>query len=164
MVSLKKRLGPATLVLLSVSATAWAQPVPEEVIERYCSNIRDAAVDARNAWQAGELARLEQRVSKRVEELEARKAELEALIARREALFDAGNERVARIFAGMRPDAAAGQLAEIMPKVAAGVLAQLEPRAASAILTEMEPRTAARLTVALAGPLQEEAGDEEPGE
>lgn len=147
---------PAALVCL-LPITVGAQPAPSDVIERYCTNIRDAAIDARTAWQASELARMEQRVALRVEELEARKADLETLIEKRQALYDSGNSRVARIYAGMRAEAAAEQLSEIMPSVAAAVLAQLDPRAASAILTEMEPRKAAALTVVLAGPLEEVA-------
>ena len=50
-----------------------------------------------------------------------------------------------RIYARMRPDAAALQLAALDEETAAAVLTKLEPRTASLILNEMDPAQAARL-------------------
>ena len=56
-----------------------------------------------------------------------------------------------RIYARMRPDAAASQLAAMDEETAAAVLTKLNPRNASAILNEMPPARAARLTMTIAG-------------
>ena len=55
------------------------------------------------------------------------------------------------IYARMRPDAAAVQLAAMDEETASAVLTKLEPRTASLILNEMEPTQAARLTATISG-------------
>ena len=47
------------------------------VVEQYCTNIRDAAADARHAWQMEALRELEKQVGQRIAELDARIAELQ---------------------------------------------------------------------------------------
>ena len=53
-------------------------------IERFCSNIADAARDRRYALQAKELATLQQEVDKRIKLLEEKRAEYESWLKRRE--------------------------------------------------------------------------------
>ena len=60
-------------------------------------------------------------------------------------------DSVATIYAKMRPDSAALQLAAMDDPVAAAILFKLPPRASSAILNEMEVDRAARLTRLMAG-------------
>lgn len=122
------------------------------VVEQYCTNIRDAAADARFAWQMEALRELEQQVDKRIAALDARQAEFEDWLRRREEFAARARENLVAVYAAMRPDAAAQQLAILEDEEAASVLANLVPRSASAIMSEMEPERAAQLAVAMAGP------------
>lgn len=128
-----------------------AAPSPE-AIKQYCTNIRDAAADARMAWQAKQLLELQTQIESRIAELNARQAEYEEWLKRRDEFLAKAGQQVSEIYAKMRPDAAAQQLAAIDDETAASVLANLVPRSASAILNEMEPRRAAQLALAIAGP------------
>ena len=120
-------------------------------VEQYCANIADAAADARFAWQAETLADLEKELEARLAELEAKRAEYEDWLTRREEFLERAEEGLVAIYAKMRPDAAALQLASMGEQTAAAVLSKLNARTASAILNEMEPERAARLTTAMAG-------------
>ena len=122
------------------------------VVEQYCTNIRDAAADARHAWQMEALRELEKQVGQRIAELDARQAEFEDWLRRREEFVARARENLVEVYANMRPDAAAEQLAILEDEEAASVLANLVPRSASAIMSEMEPERAAQLAVAMAGP------------
>ncbi len=53
---------------------------------------------------------------------------------------------VVKIYAGMRPDAAAERLAELDATLAAAILMKLDARKAGVILNEMERKAAAMLT------------------
>jgi flagellar motility protein MotE (MotC chaperone) len=117
----------------------------------YCLNIADAAADARFAWQKKVLADLEQEIAKRVEALEAKTAEYQRWLARRDEFAKKAQESVVTIYARMRPDAAAAQLVAMDEETAAAVLVRLQPRSASAILNEMEATQAARLTATIGG-------------
>jgi len=115
-------------------------------IERFCSNIADAARDRRYALQAEELQALQQEVDKRLKLLEEKRAEYESWLKRREDFLAKANDSVVKIYAGMRPDAAAERLAEMDKSLAAGILMKIEPRKAGVILNEMERKAAATLT------------------
>ncbi len=126
-----------------------AAPVPLETgteIERYCSNIADAARDRRYVLQTQEMEALQKEVDKRIEVLEQKRAEYELWMKRREAFIEQAQENIVRIYSGMRPDAAAERLAEMDPKLAASILTKIEPRKAGVILNEMERKAAATLT------------------
>lgn len=117
----------------------------------YCLNIADAAADARLAWQKKTLADLEQEIAKRVELLEAKTAEYQRWLARRDEFSKKAHESVVTIYARMKPDAAAAQLVAMDEEMAAAVLTKLDPRNASAILNEMDATQAARLTATIGG-------------
>jgi flagellar motility protein MotE (MotC chaperone) len=119
-------------------------------IERFCSNIADAARDRRYVLQTEELQVLQQEVDKRIKLLEDKRAEYEAWLKRREDFLARANDGVVKIYSGMRPDAAAERLAEMDATLAAGILMKLEPRKAGVILNEMERKTAAMLTGVMA--------------
>ena len=51
-----------------------------------------------------------------------------------------------KIYAGMKPDAAAERLAVLDVNLAAGILMKIEPRKAGVILNEMDSKAAALLT------------------
>ncbi len=119
--------------------------------EEYCANIANPAADARFAWQRKMLAGMEQEVAKRIAALEERTAELQKWLARRDEFSKKANETLLRIYARMRPDAAAVQLAALDEETAASLLVRLEPRTASLILNEMEPGQAVRLSATISG-------------
>ncbi len=117
----------------------------------YCANIANPAADARFAWQKKMLADMEQEIAKRIALLEEKTAEYQKWLARRDEFSMKANETVLRIYARMRPDAAAVQLAALDEETAAAVLTKLEPRAASLILNDMESNQAVRLTAIISG-------------
>jgi flagellar motility protein MotE (MotC chaperone) len=117
----------------------------------YCRNIANAAVDARYARQSQALSALEKELNDRIAALQAKQAEYEQWVKRREDLLAKADENVVAIYSQMRPDAAAQQVAVMDPDAAAAILAKLAPRIASAILNEMDPLTAAQLTNVMAG-------------
>lgn len=117
----------------------------------YCANIASPAADARFAWQKKMLADLEQEIAKRIALLEEKTAEYQKWLARRDEFSRKANETVLRIYARMRPDAAAVQLAALDEETAAAVLTKLEPRLASLILNDMESNQAVRLTAIISG-------------
>jgi flagellar motility protein MotE (MotC chaperone) len=139
---------PATT---DAAATGSVKPVhtPLETgteIERFCSNIADAARDRRYVLQTEELHALQQEVDKRIKLLEDKRAEYEAWMKRREDFLAKAEEGVVKIYSGMRPDAAAERLAEMDKVLAASILMKIEPRKAGVILNEMERKAAALLT------------------
>lgn len=111
----------------------------------YCASIADAAADARFAWQKEQLAVLEKQVEERIAQLEAKRAEYESWLARRNAFLAKADEGVVAIYTKMRADAAALQLANMPDDSAAAILTKLNARTASAILSEMEAARAAQL-------------------
>lgn len=119
--------------------------------QQYCINIADAAADARFAWQKKTLSEIEQELDRRIAILEQRAKEYREWLARRDEFVRKAQGTLVEIYAKMRPDAAASQLAAMDEETAAAVLTKLNPRNASAILNEMQPGPAARLTTTIAG-------------
>ena len=131
--------------------------------QRYCTNIADAAADARYARQAAELARLEAQIDERIKALEAKRAEYEQWLTRREEFLRKADESLVAIFTQMRPDAASQQMSVMSLDAAAAILVKLNPRSASAILNEMDAVRAAQLTTGMAGLARPKDGKETPG-
>jgi flagellar motility protein MotE (MotC chaperone) len=157
----------ALMLLLAASAPLAAETIVEEPgaphgpaaikivpaplengteIERFCSNIADAARDRRYVLQTQELLALQQEVDKRIKTLEEKRVEYEAWLKRREQFLALAEDGVVKIYAGMRPDAAAERLTELDATLAAGILMKLDARKAGVILNEMEAKAAAMLT------------------
>lgn len=134
--------------------TASAQPAAlaagkapdESEIQRFCSNIADAARDRRYALQAEELKQLQAGIDERMKALEAKKAEYEEWLKRREVFLARAEDGVVKIYAGMKPDAAAERLAMVNAELAAAILMKLDSRKAGVILNEMDQKAAATLT------------------
>ncbi|SDN41567.1 Flagellar motility protein MotE, a chaperone for MotC folding [Methylobacterium phyllostachyos] len=141
------RLGLALAVAVLPVAPARAQPKPPEEAQpsQYCAGIANAAADARFNWQKDTLAALAKDVEARIGQLEAKRAEYEAWLKRRQAFLAKADESVTAIYAKMRPEAASQQLTAMDSEAAAAILTRLEPRVASAIMNEMDPGRAARL-------------------
>jgi flagellar motility protein MotE (MotC chaperone) len=143
------------MVATDAEATGAVKPVriPQETgteVERFCSNIADAARDRRYMLQTEELQALQQEVDKRIKLLEEKRAEYEAWLKRREDFLAKAEDGVVKIYSGMRADAAAERLAEMDASLAAGILMKLEARKAGVILNEMERKAAAMLTGVMA--------------
>jgi flagellar motility protein MotE (MotC chaperone) len=115
-------------------------------VERFCSNIADAARDRRYALQAAELKQLQTEVDNRIKALEEKRNEYETWLKRREVFLARAEEGVVNIYAGMKPDAAAERLAIVDVNLAAAILMKLESRKAGVILNEMDQKAAAKLT------------------
>lgn len=144
--SLFSKSALAALLVIGATGAAVAQEnAPEVKSNAYCANIADAAADARYALQKEELARIEKEIESRLKILEAKRAEYEEWLQRRNEVLQKADETVVSIYSRMRPDAAALQLANMDEEIAAAVIAKLNPRSASAVLNEMEPARAAQL-------------------
>ncbi|MFG1187453.1 MotE family protein [Xanthobacter aminoxidans] len=144
-----------TVLMLPADGRAEPSPAPDaaagENAALYCRNIADAAADARFTRQQAALAAMEKEIEARLAQLEAKRAEYQEWLARREAFLKKADESLIAVVSQMRPDAAAAQLAAMNEDMAAAVLARLSPRVASAILNESEPARAARLTSTMVG-------------
>lgn len=125
---------------------------PASDIEKFCTNNAAILGDARLSFQTARLREIEAQVRQRVEELEAKKAEFIDWMRKRDEAMRQAAEAVVAIYARMRPDAAAQQLAAMEDAMAAAILAKLPSRAAGVILNEIESGRAARLTRVMVGP------------
>lgn len=129
----------------AAETTVAATAAPSEV-ERFCSNIADAARDRRYQLQTQELERLRGDIDERMKALEAKRAEYEDWLKRREDFIAAAREDVVKVYSIMRPDAAAERLAQLSAEVAAALIMKMEPRKAGAVLNEMDKEAAAAVT------------------
>ncbi len=130
-------------------AAAPAETPP--AIKAYCQNIEDAALDARFLHQKAELQHLEGELEKRTSLLEAKRAEYQQWLQRRDEFINKAEGRLVALYSKIKPDAAATQLADIDEEAAAALLLKLSPRNASAILDQMDTAKAARLVSVMIG-------------
>lgn len=141
---------PVAAQELTREAAAPALDAEASEVQRFCSNIADAARDRRYALQAAELKQLQGEVDKRIAALEEKRTEYETWLKRRELFLARAEESVVSIYAGMKPDAAAERLAMVETELAAAILMKLDTRKASTILNEMNQKAAATLTSVMA--------------
>lgn len=123
---------------------------PGAEIQRFCSNIADAARDRRYALQAERLDKLKSEVDERIAALEEKRAEYEEWLKRREDFLAKAQDNVVAIYSNMNPDAAAEKLAALNVELAAAIVMKLDPRKAGVILNEMNNKVAAALTGVMA--------------
>jgi flagellar motility protein MotE (MotC chaperone) len=143
---LSMALAAGTLLGTAAQQDVRAQDVKADIKNnQYCANIADAASDARFALQMQALADMEKEIEGRLKVLEAKRAEYEEWLRRRNEVLEKADETIVLIYSRMRPDAAALQLSNMDEEIAAAVIAKLNPRVASAVLNEMEPGRAAQL-------------------
>ena len=126
-------------VITTTKATA-------DEIREFCTNIADAARDQRYLIQKKELEDLQKGVDERIKTLEARRAEYEDWLKRRNDFLKSAEAGLVEIYRKMKPDAAAAQLAELDPEIASAIVMKLPPRQSSTILGEMPADKAAMLT------------------
>ena len=119
--------------------------------QQFCSNIANTAADARIAWQMKRLVDLDAQMKQKIVELEAKEVESKEWIDKRAELMKKADDGVIAIYAKMRPESAAAQMAILDEPTAAALIARLNPRVASAILNEMEAGKAAKLTSLISG-------------
>lgn len=112
-------------------------------IQQYCGNIVDQARDQRYLMQKQDLEKLQEDINERVAILEARKAEYEDWLKRRNDFLQQAEANLINIYKTMKPDAAAPQLQEIDAGVAAAIIMKLPPRQSGLILSEMDAKKAA---------------------
>lgn len=145
----------ACLLAFAGPASALESTVASNDVERFCTNITDAARDQRYALQAEELRSLQAEVDARIAALEEKRAEYEEWLSRREKFLAKAQDNVVDIYGRMRPDAAAERLTELGPELAAGILMKLDARKAGIIMNEMETKAAAGVTSIMASAARE---------
>ena len=133
------------------ASPAAAPAVNDDSARQYCTNIANAAADARFIRQKEALAAMEKDIDGRLAQLETKRAEYQDWLDRREAFLKKADDQLVAVMSQMRPDAAASQVSAMNEDMAAALLAKLSPRVASAILNEVEPARAARLTSTMVG-------------
>lgn len=151
------RLSVVALAIASGLAPpiASAQVAPADIANdtaaAYCTNLADAASDARYARKLAHLRAVEERIDERLEALEKKRAEYEEWLGKRERFLSLADDGLISIYAGMRAEAASEQLAAMDEVTAAAIIARVQPRIAAGILAEMATDKAARLATIVAG-------------
>ncbi|MGV1751166.1 MotE family protein [Agrobacterium sp. CG674] len=112
-------------------------------IQQYCTNVIDQARDQRYVLQKQDLEKLQQDVDNRIAVMEARKAEYEDWLKRRNDFLTQAEANLVNIYKTMKADAAAPQLEEIDAGIAAAIIMKLPPRQSGLILAEMDAKKAA---------------------
>lgn len=141
----------SSMLLLGFLTSAPAQQdapdtyKPDE-IERFCGNIADAARDRRHANQLKELEALKADIDTRVKQLDVKRAEYEQWMKLRQEFMAQASETVVKIYARMKPDAAAERLVELKPDLAAAIMLKLDVKQSGLIFGEMERTAVAKLT------------------
>jgi flagellar motility protein MotE (MotC chaperone) len=128
-------------------------PAPEAppTVKTYCENIADQALDARFIAQKAELARLEGELAKRTAQLEAKKAEYQEWLKRRDEFINKVEDSLVKLYTKIKPDAAAPQLSAMEEDAAAALLMRLSAKTSGAILDQMEAGKAAKLVSIVMG-------------
>lgn len=124
---------------------------PPATVKAYCQNIEDAALDARFLHQKSELQHLGDELAKRTAALEAKRAEYQEWLNRRNEFIAKAEGSLVELYSEIKPDAAAQQLAAIDEEAAAALLLKLSARKSSAILNQMDSGKAARLVSVMIG-------------
>lgn len=123
---------------------------PEREIQQFCTNIADAARDRRYLLQKQELESLQTDVNERIAILEARRAEYEDWLTRRNDFLVRAQVGLVEIFRTMKADAAAPQLEQMSLEVAAAIIMKLPPRQSGLVLGEMDPQKAGMIATIIA--------------
>jgi flagellar motility protein MotE (MotC chaperone) len=125
-------------------------PLPKD---DYCANIANFASDARYALQVKTLEDLQKQIDQKITLLEAKRAENEDFLKRRDEAVKGTQKGLIDIFAKMKPDVAAAQFEILDVETSASILKQLNARVASTILNEMKAPIAAAITIKMAEPV-----------
>jgi flagellar motility protein MotE (MotC chaperone) len=115
----------------------------EEEIRQYCTNVIDPARDQRYLLQKEDLDRLQADIDERISVMEARRAEYEDWLKRRNDFMQKAEAGLVDIYKTMRADAAAPQLEAVDAILAAAIIMKLPARQSGLILAEMDAQKAA---------------------
>ena len=140
---------PIALLLISSAASA-----AQSDVERFCSNIADPAQERRYAILQLEIDRMQEGIDTRMRALDARRAEVEAWLGKRDAFLARARDQLVAIYAGMRPDAAAERLSLLDDALAAGIIMKLTPKEAALVLNEMGKAKAAAISAVIAASVE----------
>ena len=132
----------ATALLAGPAATQDNTAHVNAEIERFCGNIADPARDRRYMLQA--------------QQLEAKRAEYEEWMKRRDQFMARASDNVVGIYSKMKPDAAAEQLTTMQADLAAAIMMKLEVKQSGLIMNEMDSEAAAKLAVIMAAAARKE--------
>jgi flagellar motility protein MotE (MotC chaperone) len=119
----------------------------------YCANISDLAADARYVLQKKTLEDLQRKIDEKITLLEAKRAQSEEFLKKRDEAVQQTQKGLVDIFSKMKPDVAAAQFEILDVATSASILKQLNARVASTILNEMKAPVAAAITVKMAEPV-----------
>ena len=142
--------GPPPAVPAAPVASAQSSGTPTDA-QRFCQNVAAAAADARFALQTRKLNDLQKGIADRIAALEAKETEVKAVLAEHDQAKKQAEATLVGIYAKMRPDAAAQQIAALDDAIAAAVLQGLNARQSSAILNEIPAERAVKLVDTIAG-------------
>ncbi len=155
-ISISKRMARrvlATAAVLTIVSQVGAQQPPAvtenstaDEIQKFCTNIADAARDQRYILQKQELEKLQAGVDERIKTLENRTSEYQDWLKRRNDFLARAQAGLVDIFKTMKPDAAAPQLAEMRLEIAAAIIMQLPARQSALFLSEMDPEKAGMIS------------------
>ncbi len=145
----------ASEVKVMTPAAPKVATVPAALMPKddYCANIADLAADARYMLQRKTLEELEKKIDQKIVLLEAKRAESEAFLKKRNDAIKETRQDLVDIFSKMKPDVAAAQFEILDVETSASILKQLNARAAGTILNEMKAPVAAAITVKMAEPI-----------
>ena len=144
----------------SEAPEAPAGPVVLMPRDDYCANIADLAADARHVLQVKTLQDIQTQIDQKIVALEAKRAELEVILKKRDDTIKETQKGLVDVFSKMKPDVAAAQLELLDTNTSASILNQLNARVASTIMNEMKAAVAAAITVKMAKPLDSVATDD----
>jgi flagellar motility protein MotE (MotC chaperone) len=150
--TLARRVLTAAAVLSLVSQVGAQQPATiseastNDEIQKFCTNIADAARDQRYLLQKQELEKLQADVDARIQALEQRTAEYQDWLKRRNDFLARAQAGLVDMFKTMKPDAAAPQLQEMRMEIAAAIIMQLPARQSALFLSEMDPEKAGMIS------------------
>ncbi len=136
-----------------VSPKIAAVPAALTPKDDYCANIADLAADARYMLQMKTLEDLEKKIDQKIVLLEAKRAESEAFLKKRNDAIKETRQDLVDIFSKMKPDVAAAQFEILDVETSASILKELNARVAGTILNEMKAPIAAAITVKMAQPI-----------
>ena len=99
------------------------------------------------------LEDLEKKIDQKIVLLEAKRAESEAFLKKRNDAIKETRQDLVDIFSKMKPDVAAAQFEILDVETSASILKELNARVAGTILNEMKAPVAAAITVKMAEPV-----------
>lgn len=126
-------------------------PSAEELVRRYCKVAAPTAERARLEKDRREVEAAALELDKRIEALKEATTQHKEWLAKRTAFQAQAQEALVRMYARMKPEAAAAQIGEMDIVAAAAVLSRMESKSAGAILAEIEPVRAGRISSIIAG-------------